>query len=203
MAHYLAELLVAARSNNQEGNEKANEKIFETILEVWKHRQSLPERSRPFREFTPVCRVLHSLDLETIGPRFFTYQQDSSTEDKLNSSTDSYLTAIRAIDSSARLLIQFAIQLATEQQAEAGREWLHVAKLAGIPEDDETIAIRFIAHSRDVPQVQDANAERLERVNRALNALDLFRKMTPFLANRLRSVRGVCLRTLSLGKPER
>src|ERR1700744_366144 len=190
MAHYLAELLLDARSNYREPGGKENAKIFVTVLELWKHRQNFPEKSRPFRDFKPICRVLDSLDLDTNRPRFFTYRDDSSTEKRINSSTNLYLTAIRAIDKSARLLIQFAIQLATEQEADAGLEWLRAAQLAGVADDDEAIAIRFIVAGEDIPRIQDANAERLQKVDRALAALELFLNMARVMADRLRSVRG-------------
>ena len=189
MAHYLAELLVDARSNKQELKDERRAKTFETILELWRHRQNLPEKSRPFRDFQPVCRLLNSLDLDTSRPRYFNYISDLVTEKKINTSTNTHLTAIRAIDKSARLLIQFVIQLATEQEAEAGLEWLKAAKLAGIPEDDEMIAIEFIVAGGDVRQAPDVNTERLQKIDRALAALDVFNKTTPVLSDWLKAVR--------------
>jgi hypothetical protein len=191
MAHYLAELLVTVRSNDPALRDKANAEVSKTILELWKHREHLPEKSYPFRDFKPVCQVLHSLDLDTSFPRFFTYNDDSSTKEKLDSSSDSYLNAIRAIDKSARLLIQFVIQLATEKEAKSGREWLETTGLAGVPDDDGTIAIRFIVAGRDVPRTHDGAAEKLKRIDRALAALKLFDKVSPVLADELRALRDV------------
>jgi hypothetical protein len=195
MAHYLAELLVNARMNKHELKDERNAEIFKLILELWKHRQYLPEKSRPFREFQPVCRVLDSLDLDTSRPRYFNYIGDLLTEEKINTSTNTHLTAIRAIDRSARLLIQFVIQLATEQKAEAGIEWLNTAKLAGIPDDDEMVAVRFVVAGGDIHQAPNVNAERLQKINRALAALDIFTKTAPLLRNSLKITRETIPRT--------
>ena len=50
MAHYVAEQLANAQSARGAARKAAQQECFRSILELWKHRNALPEGRRPFRD---------------------------------------------------------------------------------------------------------------------------------------------------------
>jgi hypothetical protein len=171
MAHYLAELLSSARSGDALSRNRASADAAKLIVQLWKHRENLPETSHPFREYKSVCEVLHSLDLSANSARYFHLGRSADREEDKPSSTEPWLTAMKAIDRSARLLIQFCIQRATQEVAETGEKWIQAAELANMPDDRVVLAIRTIVRARDVPSSQDEVSLQIEKIERSLAAL--------------------------------
>ena len=170
MAHYLAELLSNARSGDALSKNRARTDAAKLILQLWKHRENLPETSHPFREYKSICEVLHSLDLNASSARYFHLGRNADREGD-TPSTEPWLTAIKAIDRSARLLIQFCIQRATQEVAETGQKWVQAAEVANMPDDEAVSAIRSIVWGRDVPNPQDEASLQIEKIERSLAAL--------------------------------
>ena len=62
IAHYVAELIVAAENASVIDQQNAKRKCFESILELWSHHSNLPNGLRPFEELEPILRALAYLD---------------------------------------------------------------------------------------------------------------------------------------------
>lgn len=62
MAHHLAELIETARTAGAAERTTAEERCSALILEVWRHRNCLPDGRRPFERLEPTLDTLSDLD---------------------------------------------------------------------------------------------------------------------------------------------
>jgi hypothetical protein len=120
MAHYIAEQIATAENASGPNKAKATERCFRTIISLWEHRASLPSGCRPFEDFEPIFRALARLDPEE--PRSFYHQfaPRSATKEggKAEKETvQNWINFIFAIDETARVLIEFALNEATKKAA--------------------------------------------------------------------------------------
>ena len=61
MAHHLAELLVAARTDDAEKREAAEDRVAALILRLWAHRHVAPPRLNPLTEYAKAAQVLAAI----------------------------------------------------------------------------------------------------------------------------------------------
>src|SRR5260221_8606675 len=71
MAHMIAERIHAAETAAPQDKAAAEEGCAKAILELWHHREALPQRVRPLRELEPVLRTLQSLDVDHAHYRYY------------------------------------------------------------------------------------------------------------------------------------
>src|ERR1035437_2727734 len=116
MVHYIAEQITLAETAS--GNEKAaaEERCFQTIVSLWDHRTALPSGRRPFESFEPILRALASLDPEERRPYYHQIARpDKRSGEGEPDPTQALVDFIFAVDSSARILIQAAVDEAVEK----------------------------------------------------------------------------------------
>jgi hypothetical protein len=112
VAHYVAEQIAAIEISTGQEKVAAEKQCFEAILALWAHRNKLPDGLRPFEGFEPVLRALARLDPEE--PRSMYYQFQRSPDIKGEPSELSQLVEfVISLDRVARILIEFALNLAT------------------------------------------------------------------------------------------
>ncbi|HWX22686.1 MAG TPA: hypothetical protein VN578_22510 [Candidatus Binatia bacterium] len=119
MAHYVAEQIVVAENAKGRAKAAAQKQCFKTVLSLWEHRASLPDRHRPLEEFEPVLRVLAGIDPEGKPP--FYYRLPSTREDQTKikpGSVEFWVDFVSKIDAAARVLIQTALDEACELAAD-------------------------------------------------------------------------------------
>jgi hypothetical protein len=169
MAHYVAEQITIAE--NATGDEKsvAEQRCFETILNLWQHRSSLPTGHRPLESFEPIFRALDQLDPDNSRPFFYSPPQ--------------YDLALE-IDRIARILINFALsQAALNAVDEKSSSWLKNATDL-INSGDLSVVVRLLPP--DMDDQGEANFERIWQAHEKdlrskIEKLDTFTELSSFI----------------------
>lgn len=131
MAHYIAEVMLRAETAEGSAKVVAEQECFGLILQLWKHRASLPGR-RPLQSFDPIFKVLETLQHPS-SLWYFEHQKP-----KAEGEVGEWLELAENVDYSARLIIRFLIAFAATEAAKNEDKWL-VTGLAEPFEDDEDI----------------------------------------------------------------
>lgn len=127
MAHYIAEQMTIVE--NATGNEKseAEQRCFQTILEVWKHRASLPDGHCPFESFEAIFRSLARLDPENPSPYYYSqfHSGDSVELGEKGHEVQLWLDLAEGIDQAARICLEYIfLQAASKATDEKTITWL-------------------------------------------------------------------------------
>lgn len=112
MAHYIADLILKAEAAQGDDRLEKLSCCANAILDLWNHRNVLPNGKRPFENFDPILRALESLDDD--APRYFRSVRAAVEEDELPTETKKWLDIAEGIDSSARILIQYCLTRSAE-----------------------------------------------------------------------------------------
>jgi hypothetical protein len=172
MAHYVADLMQGAISGS--GAERAQRvaDCSKAILELWAHRSQFPDGKRPFEDFEPVLRVMRSLDPSDQRPRYFPAIVRSAGEDG-NSEAAPWLRAALRVDSVAKVLIRYCLDLAMTSETDKSREWLAVAESISNDPDIDVESLRAVFVDQN-PAPPDDRAHELARIEEKLEKLDAF-----------------------------
>ena len=181
MAHYLAELLTDAKQADPPRKLQASADAAKLIFQIWRYREHMPGANRPFRDYKKVCEVLRGLSRDSKAPFYYreTGNENSESTDLIPS--DLWLRAIRSIDRSARTMIQFCVQHATEHASESGVDWLQSSKIACLRDDRAMIVVRTILYGLDAPSVADERSEQDKKLAEALQVIDEFTSVARLL----------------------
>jgi hypothetical protein len=181
MAHYIAELIEAARTCPTAEKEAAQERCSKAILELWKYRSAFPDRVRPLIELDPILRTLAALDSEGDRPwyhrQIFQQVQNGRSEDE----TERWLALATDLDSSARTLIRWILRTVTERIASPTKPWMELAAAAGIDDAVDTAILRVMVEGAE--KIGDA---RIEALKGKLSMLEEFAGMATAFAKDLR-----------------
>jgi hypothetical protein len=109
MAHYIAELMIQAERANEEERAAAQKKCFEAILMLWKHREALPDGTRPFEVFESVLKTLDRLNPENDNHWLAHFR---SPPDTCDSETKQILQIMENLDESARSMMSVLLNVA-------------------------------------------------------------------------------------------
>ena len=115
VAHYIAEQIVLASQTTGEAKKLAEERCFHSILTLWSNRQTLPNGFRPLEEFEPILNALGQLDPDNPQARYHTLNQSVFRKTGEASEVVKIVEFIFGMDRSARVLIDFALKVATAQ----------------------------------------------------------------------------------------
>jgi len=176
MAHYIAEQMTAAENSRGTEKARAEERCFEAILNLWKHRASLPPGLRPFENFNAVFRALERLDPEE--PRGYYHGFWREHQDKPEpGSVDAMVDFIVRLDDAARVLLEFALIAAVEQAAdEESKAMLRDSVPIAADLELQSLARLMQFENRMDPRAEGNNTRALGRIRERIQALDSFEK---------------------------
>jgi len=133
MAYYVAEQITLAETAHSAEREAAQQRAFDTVLQLWKHRHTLPRGSRPLASFEQLFAVLTELDPD--APEGFYILRNDGDGDQVGSWTRYVLT----LDRATRTLIEIALQQVAHRQASDLEE--QVLERAGYLEDAHDVRV--------------------------------------------------------------
>lgn len=174
MAHYIAELIDAAINAPAEERTAAQKRCFDAILELWSHRSALPNGKRPFEDLEPIMRAVESLDPDDETPRFFRTVRGGIAEENEESQTQPLLEYVSNLDSTAKILIGYALAEAASSAADKSKEWVALAENAGVELGAHGIVIRLVASKADIEKKPDPNERERELFQDRIKQLEAF-----------------------------
>lgn len=185
MAHYIAEQIDAAQNAPVHERSERQQACAEAILQLWRHRNVLPQHLRPLGEIEPVLRTLASLDVEQRDYRYSGDALRAAAVAEVDEDTKHLLELAIGIDYTARLLIQFALRAAAEPATSNAQAWVELAQQAAADEGVDRAVVRFILDS-------DGGREPVEDYEKArlrdrLSRLDAFMELASSWAAELRT----------------
>jgi len=173
MAYYLAEQLSLAKTT--EGTERivAEEKCFKTVLAIWQQRGNWPSGRRPFENFEPIFKTLTRLNPD--GPRPFFHRLVREREDAMGTEKVEVIhlmDIVESIDTTARVLIETALESAVETAMSDTTKRLLRDALPGKPDEDVQTVRQLL--NRNNKEAEETPEEKAERMVKRLGQLDHF-----------------------------
>lgn len=185
MAHYIAEVMLEAEAANGDDRLAKQGRARDAILALWAHRFELPNGKRPFSEFEPILRSLASLDPESESSRYFSKFRGPDDESNESKETQEWIELASAIDYSSKILIDYCLSSAADAALHKSKEWVKLAKEAGIDDSFEFIAIRFIKDQSDLMNETDLNSHQRRVLTDRKKKLEAFLSSASAFANDL------------------
>lgn len=179
MAHYVAELIHAAKTAPQATRTDAEARCASAILELWDHRAALPNGTRPFESLEPLIETLKSLDPETRAPFYRPAIRQKAQEDGEESELSRrWLSLAQGIDDTARMLIDQAITRAAAAAADDAKEWVMLATGASTA---PAFDIELISHLLERTESSRSDEKQRERLRSRLERLNAFLRVAGLL----------------------
>lgn len=186
MAHYIAELIDDAESASSEDRPEKLAKCANAILSLWKHRQVLPNGKRPFEELEPIVRAIVSLDPADDTPRYFRSVRNVIDKTEENTGGRKWLDLADGLDYSAKVLIRYCLEQASQDALDKSKQWVELAEVAGLEDEIDFPVIRFITAESELSNASGTDEIARKRLEDRINRLDGFKKMADALASDLR-----------------
>ena len=159
MAHHLASLITAAETASPETRVAANAACAAAVLEVWRHRNTLPQHLRPLGDLEPVLETLAALSVDPGSFRYHSEALRSAALAKADGVTKQWLEVATGLDYSARVLIGSALRAAAAGAQSSAENWVELAREAGGDEGREIALLDFLNPDLDT-QEGEANRQR-------------------------------------------
>lgn len=185
MAHYIAELIQDTEKARTEERSEKMRACCDAILNLWKHRQTLPDGRRPFLEMEPVLRAVASLDPESSTPRYFRSVRTAAEDAKETDEAISWLQLIDNLDYSAKILIRYCLTQAAQSALDKSVQWVGLAEAAGADEGAEFPLVRIIIQEDSTLKASNPDEEERKRLENRINRLQAFAKTAMTVASRL------------------
>ena len=171
MSHWIAELIHAAETTAGDERAKRTVECGASIMELWAHRNVLPDGTRPFESLEPVLRALESLDPETKRYRYFT-RPSGSAGSGAETPSESWLSRAKAVDEAARSLVKYCLTKAADLAVEGKEEWIALAKSVMTNDDaDVRVIVRLLSETGS-PEAKDAEAEVRSDIAQRIESLE-------------------------------
>lgn len=185
MAHYIAELIKDAEAASAEDRSEKLAKCAETILAIWKHRYVLPNGKRPFEEFEPIFRAIESLDPDDDSVRYFRALRNASDKSEVDTGAKKWLELAGGLDYSAKVLIRYCLEQASQDALDKSQEWVTLAEAAGLEEGIEFPVIRFITAENKLANESRTDEKARKLLEDRIDRLNVFKNMADALASDL------------------
>ncbi len=186
MAHYIAELIQDAEKASAEERPAKMRACCDAILNLWKHRHTLPDGKRPFEKLEPLMRALESLDPEDDTRRYFRSIRAVADDAEENDETKSWLKLIDGLDYSARILIRYCLTRAAQTALNKSVEWVGLAEAAGADESAEFPLIRVIFEEDSMLKASDPGKKEKKRIEDRIERLEAFAEKAMTVVSELR-----------------
>lgn len=119
MTHHVAHLIASAEAAPPEEKAVAENACAQAILDLWRHRNQLPEHLCPLDEAQPILRTLAFLDLDPNDIRYYRDQMKAIVLAKVEGDAKRAIETALGVDYTARLLIRMLLHEAAAD-ADAG-----------------------------------------------------------------------------------
>lgn len=186
MAHYIAELIESAETATETDRPEKLAKCSEIIIALWQHRYELPNGKRPFEEFEPIFRAIESLDPDDDTPRYFRSVRNASNKADVNAESRKWLELAEGLDSSAKILIRYCLEQASQDALDKSQEWVRLAEVAGLEGSIELPVIRFITAENELANESDTDDSARKLLEDRISRLNLFKEIAESLASDMR-----------------
>ena len=186
MAHYIAELIQDAEKASAQERPGKMRACCDAILNLWKHRHTLPDGKRPFEELEPLLRTLKSLDPEDDTPRYFRSVRAAADGAEENDGTKSWLKLIDGLDYSARVLIRYCLTQAAQSALNKFTEWVSLAEAAAVDVSDVLPLIQVIFKEDHMLKGSDPEEEVRKRIRDRIDRMEEFATMAMEVVSKLR-----------------
>lgn len=178
MAHHLARLIEAAKTSSPAERASAEERCLAAVLEVWRHRNCLPQGSRPLEPAERLLDVIEALDPEAPRPfynRIALDWEDFDAEDRPKETGRQLLDVVREFDRIARTVLQHLLARAAQDLPPETSEWVRKAQAAGLAGTDLTAIRRIFLKSGDSGDLERQRQDgRIDALRSELDQLDQF-----------------------------
>ena len=188
MAHHVADLMARAEAAPLAERADAEEACARAVLDLWRHRNVLPEHLRPLDEVQAVLRTLAYLDLDREDIRYYRPPMEELVLAKLDGDAKRGLELALGVDYAARVLIRMLLLEAAAGAGESAAPWVEVARAAGAEDPGEEKLLAFLQSDEDAVALKDDSARaaledraaRLEFFAKAAaaEAIDLRRRLS-------------------------
>ncbi len=193
MAHYVAELITMSEQVNTEDPANIRKTCFEAILQLWKHRASLPTGLRPLEEVEPIIKALASLNPECDTFRYIRStrtpvgQDATEAAEQKNDHQVDLLHLAEGIDYTARLLIRYFLAMAAAPHQEDGAKWVNMALASGGDNDPAVVALTTLdlEHRLNAGEWREETAALL--VRERAEKLECFAALASKVASKMRA----------------
>lgn len=181
LSHLLAEKIDAAEHDHGPAKLEAERAAVDLTLELWRHRASFPDPSRPFGDIAPILRALESLDVGRTERRYFSRTFHTAERVKLSEAGANWLEVAHGVDHLARLTIKLCLAAALDTTDGEAEAWATLAEEATVDDQPGGVVIRFVAEGEDVPSDEDiVRQERVDKLRAFISlAEDLLAGMAP------------------------
>jgi len=186
MAHYIAELIEGTETATEADRSEKLTKCAETILALWKHRYELPNGKRPFEDFEPIFRAIESLDPDNDTPRYFRSVRNANNKSEENTGAGKWLELADGLDYSAKVLIRYCLEQASQDALDKSQEWVKLAEVAGLEDAIEFPVIRFLAGDNDLENQIGPDERARKILEDRIDRLTAFKKMAETIVFDLR-----------------
>lgn len=159
MAHHLAELITAAETASTETRAATDAACAAAILEVWRHRNTLPSHLRPLGELEPILATLAALSVDPASFRYHPETLRTAALAKAEGAAKQWLEIATGLDYSARVLIGVALCAAAAGASDSAEDWVDLARQAGGDEGREAALVGFLNPDFEA-QEADPNRQR-------------------------------------------
>ena len=183
MAHYIAELIEGAETATETDRPEKLAKCSEIILALWQHRYELPNGKRPFEEFEPIFRAIESLDPDDDTPRYFRSVRNASDKADVNAESKKWFELAEGLDYSAKILIRYCLEQASQDALDKSQEWVRLAELAGLEDGIEFPVIRLITAENELANESETDERARRLLEDRINRLNAFKEMADSLAS--------------------
>ncbi|MEB4783719.1 hypothetical protein P5G60_18425 [Paenibacillus jamilae] len=123
MSHYIAEQIEIAEQSEGTERVEAEQRCFQTILQLWKHRSSFPNGTRPLESFEPILRALNRLDPE--NERHYFFEDRDNGFEGVPDEVKKWIDVAKGIDEAARVWLKYVFeQAALAATDDSTIEWL-------------------------------------------------------------------------------
>ena len=128
--------------------------------------------SRPFEDKERIIQCLESLDTTNTTPRYFhRYRQEGEVEEN-DSEEGKWIAIANNLDTSAKILIRYALVKAAENKTENADEWVEIARKLDADEEPDARAVKFLEGGRifiDLPSSDELAKSEIENCLSKLN----------------------------------
>jgi len=185
MAHHIAELVQEAEGATGDDRLAKQAQLRDAILALWAHRFELPTGKRPFGEFEPILRALAGLDPESRSSRYFSPSRAPDNQSDESEETRKWIELANALDHISKVLIDYCLTLAADAALDKSKEWVTLAKEAGIDDSFEFIVIRFIKDQSDLMKEPDPSTNQRRVLTDRKKKLEAFLSVASMLAKHI------------------
>lgn len=114
MLCYISEQIIKIEKSTGQEKEIAENKCFNTILELWKHRSSVPNENNPIKKFEQIIDLLDELNPKNENPFYSKFLSNSSADVSEDEVTE-LVTYIKILDEAVKIWINELLSEASKK----------------------------------------------------------------------------------------